>query len=266
MPESKKNADISDGSSVKTEISIPTKPPGIQIASLGAAKLLPEWIYEQLMEQIASGRLARGDRLPSENALAEMFGVSRPTVRNALFRLQSDGILRSRKGSGNYVAEAPSPHILSLKPGKGNISEMMLGLEFRLAIEGDAAALAATRRSDVELAQLKGIMQQQEQLSGAPVAESHDADILFHTLIADAARNRHYSVAIRNLYSSVINSWLLWHRAASNTYGQIWNSVLDEHRAVYEAIRDGDADGARAAMRIHINNGRRRVLYTNDKH
>jgi GntR family transcriptional repressor for pyruvate dehydrogenase complex len=265
MLKSKKHKEISEGSDVETGTGVPAKPSSIHVANLGAVKLLPEWIYEQLLEQIAIGRLPRGERLPSENALAQLFGVSRPTVRSALSRLQADGIVRSRKGSGNYVAESPSPHILGLKPGTGNISDMMLGLEFRLAIEGDAAALAAVRRTDIELAELSEIMERQEGLSDAPMPEVHDADIAFHTLIADAARNRLFSEAIRELYGSVINSWLLWHRSASDEYGQVWLTVLKEHRAVYEAIRDADADAARMAMRDHLTNGRRRMLNTNDR-
>ena len=232
-------------------------------ANPGAGKLLPEWIYEQLLEQIAIGRFAHGDRLPSENALAQSFGVSRPTVRIALVRLQTDGVVRSRKGSGNYVAEVPSPHLLSLRPGTGNISEMLLGFEFRIAIEGDAAALAALRRTDVELAELDEIVGRQERLLGAPLAEVHDADIAFHTLIADAARNRLFSEAIRQNYRSVMNSWLLWHRMASDEYSKIWRSVLKEHRAVYEAIRAADEEAARAAMRRHLTMGRQRMLNTN---
>jgi GntR family transcriptional repressor for pyruvate dehydrogenase complex len=265
MLKSKKHKKKSEGSDVEMSTGNLAKPTGIHVVSLGAAKLLPEWIYEQLLEQIAAGRLPRGDRLPSENALAQLFGVSRPTVRSALLRLQGDGIVRSRKGSGTYVAETPSPHILSLKPGTGKISDMLLGVEFRIAIEGDAAALAAVRRTDVELAELSEIMVRQDRLSDAPLAEVHDADIAFHTLIADSARNRLFSEAIRNLYGSVINSWLLWHRTASDEYGQIWRTVLNEHRAVYEAIRDADADAARMAMRDHLTRGRQRMLNTNDR-
>ena len=265
MLKSKKNKEKSDGFDREINAGGPATPASIHAADLGAVKLLPEWIYEQLLEQIAVGRLPRGERLPSENALAKLFGVSRPTVRNALSRLQADGFVRSRKGSGNYVAETPSPHILSLKPGTGNISDMMLGLEFRLAIEGDAAALAALRRTDIELAQLSEIIERQERLSDAPMPEVHDTDIAFHTLIADAARNRLFSEAIRKLYGSVINSWLLWHRTASDEYGRIWLTVLKEHRAVYEAIRDADADAARTAMRNHLTNGRRRMLDTDNK-
>ncbi len=264
MRKVEKRKEKSGDSDVKRGTGTPATRTGIHVVNHDTGKLLPEWIYEQLLEQIATGRLARGDRLPSENALAEMFGVSRPTVRNALFRLQTDGVVRSRKGSGNYVAETPSPHILSLKPGTGKISDMLLGVEFRIAIEGDAAALAAVRRTDVELAELSEIMERQERLSDAPLAEVHDADIAFHTLIAVAARNRLFSEAFRKLYRSVINSWLLWHRTASDEYGQIWRSVLKEHRAVYEAIHDADADSARMAMRDHLTKGRQRMLITND--
>lgn len=240
-------------------------PAVVQVASFAANKLLPEWIYEQLLEQIATGRLARGDRLPPEHALAKSFGVSRPTVRSALFRLQADGVVMSRRGSGNYVAETPSLHLVNLQPGSGNIAEMLLGVEFRMAIEGDAAALAATRRTDVELAALGEVIQRQKRSVDAPMAEVHDADIAFHALIAEAARNRLFVEAVQGLYKSVMNSWLLWHRMAASEYRQLWQVVLIEHCAVYEAIRAGDAEAARTAMRHHLNNGRQRMLRTNEQ-
>jgi GntR family transcriptional regulator, transcriptional repressor for pyruvate dehydrogenase complex len=239
-------------------------PVEIDVDNLDPGKLLPERIYEELLGQIATGRFARGDRLPSENALAHSFGVSRPTIRNALSRLQADGIVRTRKGSGNYVAETPSTHLLTLGPGSGNISDMLLGVEFRIAIEGDAAALAAHRRTDVELAEINEIIKRQERSSNAPLSEVHDADIAFHTLIADAARNRLFSEAIRELYGSVMNSWLLWRRISDDQYNRIWRSVLKEHRAVYEAIRIGNADAARMAMRDHLTRGRQRMLNASD--
>jgi DNA-binding FadR family transcriptional regulator len=240
-------------------------PAAVQVVTLGASKLLPEWIYEQLLEQIATGRLARGDRLPPEHALAKSFGVSRPTVRNALFRLQADGVVLARQGSGNYVAEIPSLHLVQLKPGSGSIAEMLLGAEFRLAIEGDAAALAATRRTEVELAALGEVIRRQERSVDAPLTEVHDADIAFHSLIAEAARNRLFVEAIQALYKSVMNSWLLWHRMSANEYRQLWQVVLKEHCAVYDAIQVGDAEAARTAMRYHLGMGRQRMLRTNEQ-
>lgn len=237
----------------------------VLVSGHGAHKLLPEWIYEQLLEQIATGRLAHGDRLPPEHSLAQSFGVSRPTIRNALFRLQADGVVVAKKGSGNYVAATPSVHLINLKPGSGSIAEMLLGAEFRVAIEGDAAALAATRRTDVELEALGEVIRRQKRSIDAPLVEVHDADIAFHVLVADAARNRLFVEAIQGLYASVMNSWLLWHRMAANEYRQLWQIVLQEHCAVYEAIKVGDPDAARIAMRRHLTMGRQRMLRTNEQ-
>lgn len=237
----------------------------VVISGQGTHKLLPEWIYEQLLEQIATGRLAQGDRLPPEHALAEAFGVSRPTVRAALFRLQADGVVVAKKGSGNYIASTPSEHLINLKPGTGSIAEMLLGAEFRVAIEGDAAALAATRRTDVELAALGDVIRRQRRSIDATLVEVHDADIAFHLLVADAARNRLFGEAIQGLYAGVMNSWLLWHRMAASEYRQLWQVVLREHCAVYDAIKIGDPDAARIAMRHHLTVGRQRMLHTNEQ-
>jgi DNA-binding FadR family transcriptional regulator len=134
-----------------------------------------------------------------------------------------------------------------------------------VAIEGEAAALAATRRTDVELAALGEAIRRQKRSIDAPLAEVHDADIAFHVLIAEAARNRLFVEAIQGLYNSVMNSWLLWHRMAANEYRQLWRVVLREHSAVYEAIRVGDAEAARTAMRRHLNKGRQRMLQTSEQ-
>jgi GntR family transcriptional repressor for pyruvate dehydrogenase complex len=154
---------------------------------------------------------------------------------------------------------------MNLKPGSGSIAEMLLGAEFRVAIEGDAAALAATRRTDVELEALGEVIQRQKRSIDAPLVEVHDADIAFHVLVADAARNRLFVEAVQGLYASVMNSWLLWHRMAASEYRQLWQVVLREHCAVYEAIRVGDPDAARIAMRHHLTMGRQRMLRTNEQ-
>ena len=87
---------------------------------------LPDQVYEQLLMQIAVGRLAAGRRLPSEPALCTALGVSRPVVRAALARLRADGIVESRRGSGSYVVRGPSREFLRVAPS-GSIAELKIG-------------------------------------------------------------------------------------------------------------------------------------------
>ena len=116
---------------------------------------LSDYVYENILEKLISGQLGQGVKLPTENELARLFRVSRPTVRQALSRLQADGLVVSRKGSGNYISRRPSTYLLNLNPGEGAISQMLKSHELRIALEGDAAALAAARRSPAELAKMK---------------------------------------------------------------------------------------------------------------
>ena len=108
---------------------------------------LSDYIYESILEKLISGELEEGVKLPTENELARLFRVSRPTVRQALSRLQADGLVVSRKGSGNYVSRRPPTSLLNLNPGEGAISGMLKSHELRIALEGDAAALAAARQA-----------------------------------------------------------------------------------------------------------------------
>src|SRR3546814_2482151 len=85
-------------------------------------------------------------RLPSEKELAASFQVSRPIVREALSRLRSDGILVSRHGSGSYIQHQPNRALFDVAP-TGSIAGLMRTFEFRLALECEAAALAAMRRA-----------------------------------------------------------------------------------------------------------------------
>jgi DNA-binding FadR family transcriptional regulator len=83
-----------------------------------------------------------GDRLPSESRLCEVFGVSRPVVREAISRLQADGLVVTRHGAGTFVAKRPREEFLRLAP-IGSLADLMRCYEYRIALEGEAASLAA---------------------------------------------------------------------------------------------------------------------------
>jgi DNA-binding FadR family transcriptional regulator len=114
---------------------------------------LADQVYDRLLEDIVSGRYAIGDRLPAETTMARDFSVSRPVVREALHRLQADGLVSSRQGSGTFVARVPPRQIIKLAP-KGSIAGILRTFEVRIALEGQAARLAAERRSKAQLAGL----------------------------------------------------------------------------------------------------------------
>ena len=96
---------------------------------------LGDRLYGQILEQIASGALRPGDKLPSENELCRLFNVSRPVVRQALVRLQADGLVITRKGMGTLVQNSP-PEGLTRFSQPSDVAHMLRCLELRLAIEG----------------------------------------------------------------------------------------------------------------------------------
>ncbi|MBU2089350.1 MAG: GntR family transcriptional regulator, partial [Alphaproteobacteria bacterium] len=114
----------------------------VAVAPLRQSKLADQ-LYEQIMLQIVNGSLAIGEKLPSEAQLCQLFAVSRPVVREALARLRADNVIASRRGSGTYVQSRPAADLVRLAPS-GVLAELLRCYEMRVALEGEAAYLAAT--------------------------------------------------------------------------------------------------------------------------
>ncbi|MEC7963679.1 MAG: GntR family transcriptional regulator, partial [Pseudomonadota bacterium] len=107
---------------------------------------LSDRVYETVLSKIMDGEFPVGSKLPTEHALCEQFGVSRPVLRQALKQLREDDVIVSRQGSGSFVRRRPETGVLDFAP-VGSIADIQRTFEFRSAIEGEAAYLAATRRS-----------------------------------------------------------------------------------------------------------------------
>jgi DNA-binding FadR family transcriptional regulator len=219
---------------------------------------LADQLYEQIVSQIVAGSLPNGERLPSESRLCEIFGVSRPVVREAIFRLQADGLVVTRQGAGTYVARRPRDEFLRLAP-IGGIADLMRCYELRIALEGEAAFLAAQRRTasamaaiDASLAALDRVIRTNE--------IGVDADHRFHVAIARASQNDLFDQSLDALSAHIFAGM---HVARSLSLGhspQRLILVQNEHEAITRAIRAGDAELARETMRRHIDNARTRVL------
>jgi GntR family transcriptional repressor for pyruvate dehydrogenase complex len=148
---------------------------------------LSDTIYGHLLDEIMAGRFSMGDRLPTENQLAHRFSVSRPVVREALQRLQTDGVVIARQGSGTYVQRSPSQRVAELT-SQVSLHHVLQVMELRMALEELSARLAARHRTDEHI---RAIEQARAQLSdllgqGEPAQE---ADYAFHRAIAVASGN-----------------------------------------------------------------------------
>ena len=211
----------------------------------------PERLYEtvarRLVDDIRAGIYKIGERLPGERDLSARLEVGRAAVREALLALEVFGVIEVRLGSGAYVISVPDGPD---DPGY-TISALEL-LEARLLIEGEAAALAATRISAEELAGLERFVEMIEQGSYHGDASSGEApDEAFHRLIGHATRNKVLQLAVGNLWdlrSTAPDCALLLETVRTTDPAP----VVAEHRAILAALRAGDPVAARAAMQAHL--------------
>ena len=141
----------------------------------------------EISREIVSGRLKPGDRLPTEPELSEMFGVSRTVVREAVARLRSEGIVRSKQGAGVFVTDSGKPpHTLRIDRESLRDRSMFRNLfELRAMLEISSAGMAAERRDTRSIAALEAALKHLQEVGGADEA-SVDADLEFHCAIAEA--------------------------------------------------------------------------------
>ncbi len=219
---------------------------------------LSHQIYERIFELIVSGEYPERSRLPSEFELSRRFGASRPIVREALARLRDDGLIVSRQGSGSYVLRRPDNAVLRFVP-VGSIADIQRCFEFRVGLEGAAAALAAERRDEGDLAAIQAAYDGLERCirTGALGVEE---DARFHEAIARATGN-HYHVSVQVSLQAHIAAGMNLTRNLSLLRPQArLRLVQDEHSAILAAIEARDGAAARVAMETHIENARRRMF------
>jgi GntR family transcriptional repressor for pyruvate dehydrogenase complex len=219
---------------------------------------LSDRAYSGIVEIIKSEELDVGDRLPSEAGLAEMFGVSRAIVREALVRLASDGITEARRGAGSFVKSRPSERLVAFMP----IAELPATLgsyEVRFVLEAEAARLAAARRSAAEMAHIEEGLQllTEALMSNAP---AHAEDMELHRRIAGATGNPAFIAAFDSLWHDVERVMRAGVDISRSRPPEVIATMLREHEVIVDAIRAGDADGAALAMRWHLWEGRRRLM------
>lgn len=208
-------------------------------------KRLYQDLARRLIAEIADGRYPVGHRLPAERELAQLYDVSRPTVREAVIALEVQGLVDVRIGSGAYVLRMPGKDDI---PGF-NLTAFELS-EARLLIEGEAAALAATQATQEDIDDIAALVEEIARENQNPQG-TDSADRAFHLAIARATRNGAIFSAIENLWHLRANSpesALLHAKARSANI----KPVVEEHTAVLDALRRRDPVAARAAMRTHL--------------
>jgi GntR family transcriptional repressor for pyruvate dehydrogenase complex len=209
-----------------------------------------EEIARELQNKIRRRELRPGDQLPSERHLAELFGVSRGSVREALRALELSGVILSRQGGGNFVSDAPpAASAQPLSQFLERQREHLLDLsEARQMFEPKLAQLAAERATPADIDALRAAVEEQERgLREGDVDAVFNADRLFHRTIAEAARNQTF-IMLHNYLSDLVAGG---RREAVENATRHTQSAID-HRAIFDAIAAGSAPAASAAMLQHL--------------
>jgi GntR family transcriptional repressor for pyruvate dehydrogenase complex len=218
-------------------------------------------VTRRLLDYIASGAVAQGDRLPPERQLSSLMGVGRSAVREALAALEILGIVTVRPGSGTYLSGGTSellPQTLSwgILLHSDKTREL---IEVRHGLETQAARLAATHASDAARARLVEHTATMEH-SVDDFAKFVTADMLFHQELALAANN----VLLRDLLQNVRSLIRIWVERALDDADHA-KLTIDEHRAILAAIEARDPKAAAAAMDRHMHSAANRLLATLDE-
>lgn len=219
---------------------------------------LADQVADLLREEIDKGTFQAGDKIPSESSLASSFGVSRTVIREALGRLKYDGLLDSRQGLGvTVIGEAQRKTFRFRDQWPFDTQNLSHLFELRAILEGDAASLAALRRSQADLDEMQACL---EQMAAAVQdgADGADSDFDFHRLLARASGNT-YLLDLMHFLNTKLKGVIKTAREHSSLQPGLPQLVQKEHEAIYEALSAQDPDRARQAMLHHITQASRRL-------
>lgn len=212
-------------------------------------------VADHIRMLIRDGQLKPSDKLPNEFELTGLFGVSRPTVREAIRSLVSQNILVVHRGRGTYVADDPG--IVADPLGLGLLADANLRyslVEARLVIEPGVARLAAENAEQADLDRIETYITEMEQIVDEHKV-SMSIELEFHRSIAQASKNPVIMRIIPVIMDSIINTYKDAKRTSADH-----ERALEEHRRIFHAIRRRDGRSAEEAMRNHLENSRLRTL------
>lgn len=226
---------------------------------------LGQGLVDTLGDRIRDGRIAPGGKLPSEAEIQAEFGVSRTVVREAISKLQAARLIETRHGIGSFALVADSdPAVFRIPPEQfATLRDVIAVLELRIGVETEAAGLAALRRNDANLREMRVALD----AFAVAVEDGRDAvalDFQFHCEVARATQNVHFAELMTTLGPRIIPRARLEDPQPTDESRRaylLW--VNREHESIFSAIASGDSEAARAAMRTHLANSRERRRQAN---
>lgn len=218
-------------------------------------------LVDDFSGRIRAQLMQPGDKLPTEAAIMQTYGVSRTVVREALSKLQAAGLVETHHGIGTFVLEARTGGIFRLDPADIATSvDVLAVLELRVSLETESAGLAAVRRSDESLLRMRRALDDFEG-NVAVAGDTVAPDFRFHLEIANATGNRYFADIMSHLGTTIIpRTRISATKALAAEYlSSYLQKVNREHEEIFDAIARHDSESARAAMRIHLTNSRERL-------
>lgn len=219
---------------------------------VGSKTKLSQKIVQQIEKSIRSKELEPGDKLPTENELCDIFGVSRTAVREAIQKLDAKGLISIKKGSGIYVNEYLAGNVID---SMDLFLELNLNKEYILHVitmreifEPEIARLAARNRTDSDLNEIEKLIQQLEQCDHDDFNKEGEIDKNFHMSIVKASGNPLVVLMLKPLFK-------IMPRIRSIVYkdlDQAKPDALEYHRAIFDMIKKQDEEGAYKAMTEHL--------------
>lgn len=214
---------------------------------------LASHVADQLEKMVTQGAIAVGQKLPTENALCEMFGVSRTVIREAVAKLKSLGLVETKRGVGTTVIRnAPAETFYARSINPTAVEDILHILELRMVVESAAASLAAQRHDAEDMARIESALKAfHEARARHELARKEDYE--FHLSIAIATKNPFIRSFFEQYNKNIIPRAKILNanidQAASEKY---LKRVEDEHLELFEAIKARNAEAASAAMHEHL--------------
>lgn len=226
---------------------------GIELAPLNPPANLTAELVRRLSAEIRAGRLSSGDRLPTEQALMRQAGVSRTVVREAVSALRAEGLVTTRQGVGAFVADPATRGQMRIDPAEmQSLTDVLQVIELRIAIETEAAGLAAERRDEGALTRIEAAADafaQAVDAGDSAVAQ----DLEFHRAIFAATGNSFFPRFLEFLGPLLIPRQTVRPHLEDNAARTAYLSrVREEHLQIATAIAAGQPVQARSAMRRHL--------------
>jgi len=225
----------------------------MRIRPVAAERKLSRRLFEQLADEIKSGRLAPGARLPTEHALTQAARVSRTVVREAVAALRAEGLVVTRQGVGAFVSAAPQQAPFRIDAERmHNLEEILHVMELRVCVEIESAGLAAERATRSQVRAIAAALEAMDRATAEGRA-AVDEDLELHRTIAAATGNPQFPRFLqfigRHLIPRRTVAGLPERMGGQRAYLAI---IQEEHRRIADAIAARDPKAARETMRRHL--------------